>query len=71
MKEASLGEKIGCLVLNTLGLILPLDARWRCPIGSLLSPLEIRKEVRTGVVSIQVVFKTQYCISPSEDSVYI
>lgn len=59
MKEASFGEKIGCMVLNTLGLILPLDAWWRCPIGSLLSPLEIREEVRTGVVSIQVVFKTQ------------
>lgn len=52
-------------------LILPLDIRWRCPIGSLLSPLEIREGVRTGVVSIQVVFKTQNCISPSEDSVYI
>lgn len=66
VKGANLREKIGSLVLTMLGLTLPLDIQWRCWIGSLLDPLEMRWEGRTGVVSIEMVFNTQDLISPPE-----
>lgn len=66
VKGANLREKIGSLVLTMLGLTLPLDIQWRCWIGSLLDPLEMRWEGRTGAVSIEMVFNTQDLISPPE-----
>ena len=40
------------------------DLQWRCWIGSLIDPLEIWSEGRTGAVSMEMIFKTQDWIAP-------
>ena len=40
------------------------------PNRQLATPSGDQRRVRTGIVGIQAVFKTQDCISPSEVSVY-